>query len=78
MAAGPYTSGDRLGNLYFASKTAEFYRDRIEFPFFMERLKDKKDQPLAQGRGLPDRQQPVARVRGVAPAPGGASHLLLE
>ncbi len=43
-----YTSGDRLGNLYFASKTAEFYRDRIEFPFFMERLKDKKDQPLAK------------------------------
>jgi putative CocE/NonD family hydrolase len=40
--------GDRLGNLYFASKTSEYYREHIEFPFFMERLKDKKSQPLAK------------------------------
>ncbi len=43
-----YGDGDRLGSLYFASKTAAFYREHIEFPFFMERLKDKKDQPLAK------------------------------
>jgi len=42
-----YAAGDRLGNLDFASKTGEFYRERIEFPFFMERLKDKPaDEPL--------------------------------
>lgn len=31
--------GQTLGNLNFASKTAEFYRRTIEFPFFMKRLK---------------------------------------
>ena len=41
-----YTAGDRLGNLYFASKTAEFFREHVELPFFVDRLKDKKDQPL--------------------------------
>jgi putative CocE/NonD family hydrolase len=42
-----YAPGDRLGNLYFASKTGEFYRERIEFPFFLQRLKDTpNDQPL--------------------------------
>ncbi|HPW17729.1 MAG TPA: CocE/NonD family hydrolase [Candidatus Aminicenantes bacterium] len=31
--------GEALGSLRFGSKTSEFYRERIEFPFFMERLK---------------------------------------
>jgi uncharacterized protein len=33
--------GDKLGNLDFASKTGEFYRESIELPFFMEHLKGK-------------------------------------
>jgi len=33
--------GDALGNLKFGSKTGEFYRETIEFPFFLERLKGK-------------------------------------
>jgi hypothetical protein len=33
--------GNRLGNLDFALKTGEFFRDQIEFPFFMKHLKDK-------------------------------------
>lgn len=37
--------GDRLGNLSFGSKTAEFYRQNIEFPFFLEHLK-------GEGNGL--------------------------
>jgi len=37
--------GDKLGNLNFASKTGEFYREHIELPFFMANLKTK-------GRGL--------------------------
>lgn len=28
------SDGDRLGNVRFNSKTSEFYRERIEFPFF--------------------------------------------
>ncbi|MCA1565299.1 MAG: CocE/NonD family hydrolase [Acidobacteria bacterium] len=33
--------GDRLGNLNFAVKTGEFFREQIQFPFFMHYLKDK-------------------------------------
>ena len=35
--------GDRLGPVAFASKTAEFYRESIEFPFFERHLKGKGD-----------------------------------
>ncbi|MGD0299681.1 MAG: CocE/NonD family hydrolase [Bryobacteraceae bacterium] len=35
--------GDTLGNLDFASKTGEYYREHIEFPFFLEHLKGKGD-----------------------------------
>ena len=37
--------GDRLGNLSFGSKTGAFYRENIEFPFFLFYLK-------SQGNGL--------------------------
>jgi len=33
--------GERLGNLDFGVKTAAFFRDQIQFPFFMQYLKDK-------------------------------------
>jgi putative CocE/NonD family hydrolase len=33
--------GDKLGNLNFAVKSAEFFREQIQFPFFMHYLKDK-------------------------------------
>ena len=35
--------GERLGHVPFHAKTAEFYRDNIEFPFFMYHLKAKGD-----------------------------------
>jgi uncharacterized protein len=35
--------GDRLGNLEFGSKTGAFYREKIEFAFFMQYLKGKGD-----------------------------------
>lgn len=34
--------GSSLGNLDFSIKTGEFYREQIEFPFFMAHLKDAK------------------------------------
>ena len=50
LVMGPWRHGgwargddDTLGNLNFASKTGDFYREHIEFPFFMEHLKDKGD-----------------------------------
>jgi hypothetical protein len=33
--------GERLGNLSFAMRTSEFFREQIQFPFFMQYLKDK-------------------------------------
>lgn len=35
--------GDSLGHVSFNAKTSEYYRDNIEFPFFMQHLKDAKD-----------------------------------
>jgi putative CocE/NonD family hydrolase len=33
--------GDRLGNINFGSKTGAYYRERIEFPFFLYHLKGR-------------------------------------
>ena len=42
------SDGDRLGNVRFGSKTAEFYRNEIEFPFFNYWLKGKGDPKLPE------------------------------
>jgi putative CocE/NonD family hydrolase len=34
-------AGNRLGNVSFAINTGEFFREQIQFPFFMKHLKDK-------------------------------------
>lgn len=36
-----FEDGDRLGNVRFALKSAAFFREQIQFPFFMHHLKDK-------------------------------------
>ena len=48
LVMGPWSHGGwtrgtglALGNLDFAIKTGEFFRENIQFPFFMEYLKDK-------------------------------------
>jgi putative CocE/NonD family hydrolase len=38
--------GDFLGNILFGEKTGFFYREQIEFPFFMHYLKDAPDPNL--------------------------------
>ncbi|HUI54705.1 MAG TPA: CocE/NonD family hydrolase [Bryobacteraceae bacterium] len=35
--------GDRLGNINFGSKTAQYYREKIELPFFLYYLKGRGD-----------------------------------
>ncbi len=42
------TDGDALGNVRFDSKTGPFYRENIEFPFFLYFLKDKGDLKLPE------------------------------
>ena len=39
-------SGDRLGHVPFNAKTAEFYQEKIEFPFFQHFLKGQDDPEL--------------------------------
>lgn len=47
---GGWSGGDgkSLGNARFGSNTAEFYREKIEFPFFLQHLKDKGDARLPE------------------------------
>ncbi|MFZ6658225.1 CocE/NonD family hydrolase [Undibacterium sp. TJN19] len=40
--------GKSLGNVSFDTKTAEYYRKNIVFPFFEQHLKDVKSKPLAE------------------------------
>jgi uncharacterized protein len=40
--------GDRLGQVSFDSATSKFYRENIEFPFFMYFLKDKGEMKLPE------------------------------
>ncbi len=42
------SEGDALGNVRFGSKTAEFYRNEIEFPFFEYWLKGKGEPNLPE------------------------------
>lgn len=49
IAMGPWShgewadrDGDKLGNVSFGVKTGAFFREQIQFPFFMHYLKDKK------------------------------------
>jgi putative CocE/NonD family hydrolase len=53
LVAGPWNhggfafgDGDRLGNINFASKTAAYYREHIELPFFLYYLKGRGDGKL--------------------------------
>jgi hypothetical protein len=52
LVMGPWTHGgwsrgpgSRVGNVDVGQPTGEFYRDSIEFPFFMRHLKGKTDLP---------------------------------
>ena len=40
--------GDHLGAIPFNAKTAQFYRDNIEFPFFLFHLKGKGEPKLPE------------------------------
>lgn len=40
------SEGDKLGDVKFNAKTAEFFRDEVQFPFFEQMLKGKADAKL--------------------------------
>lgn len=53
LVVGPWThggfargDGDRVGNVSFGSKTAVYFREKIEFPFFLYYLKGKGDSKI--------------------------------
>lgn len=41
-------AGDALGNIRFGSKTGEYYREKVEFPFFLYHLKEKGELNLPE------------------------------
>lgn len=54
VVMGPWTHGSwargdgrTVGNLDFATETSAWYREHVEFPFFMQYLKDKSLEPVA-------------------------------
>ena len=73
--------GDFLGDVRFGSKTAEFYREQIEYPFFAYHLKGKADPSLPEayvfetGRNQWRRMDvwppPAALAKDLYLAPGG-------
>ena len=62
------SDGDKLGPVPFSSKTAEFYRENIEFPFFQYHLKGKGTPNFPGSLGLRDRHEPVENARCLAAA----------
>jgi len=74
-------NGDFLGDVRFGSKTAEFYRDEIEFPFFSFHLKGRADPKLPeayvfetgrnQWRRMDAWPPPAAVAKDLYLAPGG-------
>jgi putative CocE/NonD family hydrolase len=54
LVMGPWShggwmrEGDHLGDVRFASDTAEFFRDHIMLPFFVHHLKEKEDPKLPE------------------------------
>ena len=56
------SDGAKLGPVPFSSKTAEFYREQIEFPFFQYYLKEQGNAQLSRSVGLRDGHQPVENV----------------
>ena len=42
--------GDSLGNIQFGSNTSEYYRENVEFPFFLHSLKDKGEMKLPEAQ----------------------------
>lgn len=48
--------GDKLGDVNFNAKTSEFFREKIEFPFFEYHLKDKGGSPVELGQGKMQRR----------------------
>jgi len=45
---GGKDKGEKLGHVNFNAKTSDFYKDEIEFPFFMHHLKDKGEMKLPE------------------------------
>ena len=55
--------GDRLGNVNFNAKTAQYYRDNLELPFLKHYLKDdpaKDKLDIAEANVFRDRHQPCS------------------
>ena len=68
--------GDKLGDINFRAKTAEFYREKIELPFFRHFLKGDTNYTPTEAHDLRDRHASVAALRCVAAEAGRSAHAL--
>ena len=76
---GGWSRGDgrTLGDVSFNAKTAEFYREQIELPFFEYHLKGKGKLQAPRGVDVRDRHERLAQVRRLAAAERQAAVALL-
>ena len=70
LVVGPWNHGgwsggpaQKLGKIDFGSPTGEYFREKIQAPFFAYYLKDKGTLDQPEAHGLRDRQQPLAHLR---------------
>ena len=73
LVVGPWSHGgwsggpgQKLGNIDFGSPTGEYYRQKIQAPFFAYYLKDKGTLAQPEAHGVRGGEQHVAHVRRVA------------
>ena len=68
--------GDALGDISFHAKTAEFYREKIELPFFRHFLKGDTNYTAIEAQVFETGDRPVAAFRRVASQAGRGAHTL--
>ncbi len=75
---GGWARGDgrSFGDIPFNSKTSEFYREKIEFPFFQVISRTRRCEP-SRSLGVRNGHQPVAAIRQLAPRPGQGNIVVL-
>ena len=73
VAVGPWNHGgwardpgDKLGNIDFGGNTAEYFRAKIQAPWFAHWLKDKGELPAARGGDVRNRLESVEKLGRLA------------
>jgi putative CocE/NonD family hydrolase len=71
-------TGDRLGNVNFGSNTAQFYRQNIEFPFFLYHLKGTGEGKFPKAWVFQTGMNQWRRFDSWPPSAAGTTNLFLD